>query len=162
MISQELATNLASYALYDKDTGQFKWAKNLKNGTHAGDKMGSLNPEGYINLHICDRDIRAAHLAWFIVYGEWPSMIDHIDGDRANNRISNLRLSSIVLNGQNRKEHRAGKLIGAYWDKRRGKWKSQIKVNKKNIWLGLFDTQEQAHEAWKIVRQKEGGLLENC
>lgn len=82
---------------------------------------------------------------------EKGEMVDHISGDSLDNRRENLRLATHAENMRNRK---AGKnnmagLKGAYYVKQIGRYRSQIMVNRKNVYLGYFDTAEEAHEAYK-------------
>ena len=74
--------------------------------------------------------------------------IDHIDGDPTNNRIENLRVVTIRENQQNRIEHRNGHLVGTCWNKRAKRWVAHIYIKGQNKHLGLFSTQEEAHEAY--------------
>jgi hypothetical protein len=86
---------------------------------------------------------------WFLIRGESPTkMIDHIDGNKLNNRIENLRLVSQRENCMNQKIHRNGRLVGATFHKNSGKWRSDIKINNKQLWLGIFKTPQLAHEAY--------------
>jgi len=111
--------------------------------------MGSLDSSGYLRLHILNHEISAHQLAWYLTYGEWPRFpIDHIDGTRTNNASRNLRASSVRLNGQNRIEHRNGHLVGTSFDKRSNKWRSQIRIGKKRLCLGYFNTAIKAHEEY--------------
>ncbi len=77
--------------------------------------------------------------------------IDHINGDKVDNRIENLRLVTHRENTQNRKEHREGKLVGCCFHKPSGKYMAAIKISGKRIHIGLYDTEQQAHEAYKIA-----------
>jgi len=77
--------------------------------------------------------------------------IDHINGNKIDNRIENLRLVTNRQNQQNRKKHRAGRLTGTWYDKRNHNWKSQIKINKTHITIGNYKTEQEAHEAYKIA-----------
>ena len=77
------------------------------------------------------------------------SIVDHIDGNRENNNINNLRLVTARENGQNQKCHRNGKLVGTSFDKALGRWRSHIKINGKKKHLGCFDTELEAHQCYK-------------
>jgi len=96
-------------------------------------------------------------LAWFYHFGKWPSnMIDHIDRDKANNRIDNLRLAK---NGQNRANSKTSSKHGLkgirYCDWMVKKpWEAKITFNKKVHYLGCFPTAEEAHEAYKNASDK--------
>ena len=82
--------------------------------------------------------------------GEWPSTkIDHRDGDPLNNRWANLRCATDAENSQNRKVMRDNALgIKGVRRHRYGRFAAQITVGKKQLYLGLFDTAEEAHAAY--------------
>ena len=77
--------------------------------------------------------------------------IDHINGNKIDNRIENLRLVTRRQNQQNRKTHRAGRLVGAIYRKGYNDWRSQIVIDKNKIHLGCYKTEQEAHEAYKIA-----------
>ena len=133
---------------YDANTGQF--TRLLAKGRWR-DRVGSINL-GYLNIKIDHKHYKVHRLAWLYVHGEWPNdQIDHINGDRADNRISNLRAATRSQNKQNarkaRSDSRSG-LIGAMWDTKNNKWVSRIMVDGKRKYLGLFDEAEQAHAVY--------------
>lgn len=74
--------------------------------------------------------------------------VDHINGDRSDNRLENLKLGSKSDNQRNRASHRAGRLIGAVLDKRRNKWNAMIWHDNKTKFLGSFDTEVEAHNTY--------------
>ncbi len=71
------------------------------------------------------------------------NQVDHIDGDRLNNNINNLRWVSTSENQHNRRTAK-----GYYWNKQANKWYAKIMANKKPIFLGLYDTEEEARQAY--------------
>jgi hypothetical protein len=83
------------------------------------------------------------------VYGEWPDEIDHVDRDRSNNAVSNLRKATRSQNCCNsaKRESLSG-LKGAYFDWRAMKWFSKIQIGRSIRWLGTFGTAEEAHAAY--------------
>jgi hypothetical protein len=85
--------------------------------------------------------------------------VDHIDGDGLNCRRSNLRFctrSQNLQNGPVRSDNRAG-LKGAIWDSRAGKWRAEISKDGRRLWLGTFETPEQAHAAYVAAATAEYG-----
>jgi hypothetical protein len=106
----------------------------------------------------------AAHrLAWVYVHGSIPDgmEIDHKDCDPTNNRLDNLRLATSSQQKQNKRvqsNNRAG-LKGAYYHACRTgkKWRSQIKVGQRLIFLGYFHTAEEAHEAYAAAAAEHFG-----
>jgi hypothetical protein len=78
-----------------------------------------------------------------------PRMVDHIDGNKRNNQRSNLRICTVSENGRNKKSTKnTSGYKGVTWDKERGKWMAQIKVNKKLVYLGRYDDPHVAHKAY--------------
>jgi hypothetical protein len=133
---------------YDKDTGLFIW-KISRQKIVKGSVAGSENPQGYIRITIDGATHRAHRLAWLFVYGTFPeNQIDHINTIKTDNRIANLRDVSNRSNNQNRKCHRNGKLVGCYFNKQSRKWKARIEINRKQVHLGYFATELEAHEAY--------------
>lgn len=101
----------------------------------------------------------AHRLAWLIYYGTWPKdQIDHIDGDRSNNRIANLREATHDENCEN--QHRAQSdnyttgLLGASFDKRKRVFRASIMVKKVVYRLGTFKTAEEAHQAYLAAKRQ--------
>lgn len=135
--------------VYHCETGTFDW-KNP--GIRR--KPGHASKAGYLRLIVDHQYYPAHHLVWLIERGQLPDQqIDHIDGDRSNNRIGNLRQVSPVVNSQNqRKAHRTSStgLLGA--SPAYKSWRAQIKVYGRNIHLGMFKSPEEAHAAY--VRAK--------
>jgi hypothetical protein len=130
---------------YDKETGVF---------TRAGsDKpCGTLcKKHGYIVVSVCGKQVRAHRLAWFMVAGKLPeSDIDHIDGNRANNAWSNLRIatpSQNIANARLRKDTSSG-YKGVTYHRATGKWLARIRVNYELIPIGYFLTPQAAHFAY--------------
>jgi hypothetical protein len=143
---------------YDQETGVFRWRVDLTPKTKAGSVAGSLSKSrGYIGICVNRRTYFAHRLAWLYVYGEWPAQfIDRIDGDRSNNRLSNLREASRAENQQNRRinSNNSSGLKGIYFDGCTGKWRAQIKVNGKIKRLGRFSDPSEAHAAYVAAADK--------
>ncbi|WP_353511490.1 HNH endonuclease signature motif containing protein [Escherichia sp. 10290] len=103
----------------------------------------------------------AHRLAWLYVYGEWPKQeIDHIDRNRRNNAISNLRDVSRVVNALNvgPRNSNAG-IKGVTFCQARNQWQAQINVSGKNITLGRFNTIDEAAIAYKAANMVADHLL---
>lgn len=100
----------------------------------------------------------AHRLIWLMVHGVWPTgQINHIDGNKLNNLLSNLRDVSQATNMQNqRRAHsdNASGLLGVYWHKRQCRFYSQIRVNKVLKHLGYFPNADLAHEAYLRAKRE--------
>ena len=75
--------------------------------------------------------------------------IDHINGNKLDNRVANLKITTHQGN-----QHNQTRAKGCYWDKHANKWKAQIYLNYKNIFLGYYDTEEKAHQAYLTAKEK--------
>lgn len=129
---------------YDRDTGIFRWTKPTARRVKVGDEAGTVW-KGYRYISIDSKPYLAHRLAWFYVHGEWPLVIDHINRNRSDNRISNLRDTTAQGNAQN-KTPALGRF--ASWDSEYGKWRSTIRIKGKKRHLGYFDTADEAHAAY--------------
>lgn len=136
---------------YDPGTGAWTWLVSLGSRAQAGCRAGKYRMKrgGYRRITIDGTSYLAHRLAWLYVHGEWPSrVIDHRDGDGANNAEYNLREATQSQNCGNSIRSRPG-LKGAYWHRLRGRWMAAITVNRKQVHLGYFDSAELAHAAYK-------------
>lgn len=118
------------------------------NGRFAGKVAGTKNKtNGYCYIAVSGRMFVSHRIAWLLQKGEWPKAdIDHINGDRSDNRISNLRDVSRVVNSQNaglRKSNTSG-VCGVSWTKARNKWTAAITNNRRVKNLGFFDSFDEA------------------
>ena len=138
---------------YDPVGGVFKWHVSRK-GVNAGDVIGSSQNRGYMRMMVRRRSYLLHRLAWFYVHGKWPNAdIDHINGDRTDNRICNLREATRAQNLQNRtaasRSNKSG-FLGVSANKNR--WSSRIYLNGQLQYLGTFDTPEEARAAYLAAK----------
>jgi hypothetical protein len=157
---------------YDPETGVFTWRErpldlfsNPKRGNSWNARMAgkpafsNIDNCGYPRGPILGRRILAHRVAWAIFHGEEPpTFIDHINGNRADNRISNLRLATSLQNMKNQKLNATNKsgVMGVRVFKATGKWHAQIKVRRKSIHLGYFNTFEEAVAARRNAEALHG------
>lgn len=144
-----IVKRLREYLSYDPQTGIITWKKHKHRSTiQPGDRAGYIDASGYEYVRINRMAIASHIIAWALTYGECPeNHIDHINGDRSDNRIVNLRTATFRQNQQNRLIHRNGRLPGAL-PKKNGKWEAKASINGKTKYLGLYPTAEEAHEAY--------------
>ena len=130
---------------YDKKTGAFKWKKSSP-GRVAGKSVGTIS-HGYRQIELDYKFFRAGRLAWLIVTGSWPEcLIDHINGNRSDDRWTNLRAASYQENARNKtlcRRNKSGK-VGVHKVKRNGLWGAEIGLNGRNIKLGHFRSKSDA------------------
>lgn len=150
---------LSHYLHYDAETGIFKWKKSLGKRS-AGSTAGSLMHIGYIRICVLKKAYMAHRLAWLFHYGEAPNaFLDHINGDRSDNRISNLRLATYQENAWNTTEYRNNRcgLKGVHFNSRDKRYIAQITAGGKRICLGSFSDKHEAHEAYLKASEKMHG-----
>ena len=151
-MSDLTADRLRELLHYDADTGVFRWAASRGRKHCGGDIAGSPCGKGYLQIRVDRRLYKAHRLAWLHVNGSWPTrQIDHIDGNKSNNAIANLREANHSQNGQNKRTVRPDSksgMLGAYWSAEKSCWYSKIGVMGKYLYLGRFDSPEEAHAAY--------------
>lgn len=134
---------------YDEETGLFTRTVS-SGGAKAGDVCGCQNVGGYIQVSVRGRLYLAHRLAWLYIYGVWPPFhTDHVNGDKTDNRIANLRLATSAQNCANTGPSRnnTSGVKGVYWSKIRKKWVAQIGVGGRTINLGGFASLDEAQSA---------------
>lgn len=162
MICASLLTQerLRSLLDYSPETGKFKWLVRRSN-IAAGVAAGTLMCNGYLCIRV-DKRLHLAHrLAWLWVTGDAPLLqVDHINGDRADNRFCNLRLATNSQNQQNRRAAQASSSTGLMGvlnvSRLRGypkPFKAAIKKNGRLTTLGYFETAEEAHAAYLAAKR---------
>jgi len=133
---------------YDILSGNLIWKKR-KYRAPAGSIAGAKDGKGYLVIKLNQRCYRAHRLVWFWVKGTWPTLwLDHINGNKTDNRIENLREATIKQNGWNRtksKQNTSG-YKGVTKDKK--KWAAQTIRSGKHIVFGYFNTPEEAYECY--------------
>lgn len=135
---------------YDPETGEWTWLTR----THtrpAGRRAGKTLSHGYHVIRVDDRLYHAGRLAFLYMIGRFPNPeIDHINRNRADDRWTNLREATYRLNALNRGllPNNTSGLTGVTWNKRGRKWVAQTSVGNRNVYLGRFDTKEEAHRAY--------------
>lgn len=151
VLTYEVLINLVDYK-----NGEFFWKNHPKYGSKKDKKAGAKKDKhGYIRLGYKRRYYLVHRLVWLWHHKVYPKgVMDHINGDRSDNRIENLRIVSVRANGLNKLLHREGRLPGASYCKRHKKWKSSIWLNKKRHSLGSFETELEAHNAYMSAYDK--------
>lgn len=157
---------------YDQYTGQMYWRirplhhfKNQRgmtqtNAARAGKPAFDCpHTQGYLHGRINNKLMFAHRVAWAIFYGKHPDgEIDHLNHDRKDNRIENLRLVDRLSNGKNLSMPISNKsgIIGVHWANIAQRWCAQIRVDNKIKHLGYFKNMEEAANARRMAEIKYG------
>ena len=146
---------------YDPSTGIFTWRMQRRGRAKVGTVAGTAHPKGYIRISIDHVDQLAHRLAWVFVHGpiDDSMVIDHINGNRCDNRIENLRAATVCQNMRNCKAPitNTSGVKGVYLHKQLGKWTASIRIDKKLAHLGTFTTIFDAACARKSAEIKHYG-----
>jgi len=134
----------------------FKWryqpnVRSQFNGRYAGKLAGVTNGAGGLQIAIDRVRYKAHRLVWFYIHQEWPNgELDHRDNNPYNNHIDNLRIATAAQNGQNKKINKNNKsgYKGVWYCKKRDNYEVKIKLNGKSIYLGRYNTAEEAHKIY--------------
>lgn len=149
---------------YEPDTGKLYWLSRPRelfpdlrsfavwNSAHAGNEALTVcTYQGYKAGTLMYRAVRAHRVAWALHHGSWPDgEIDHINGDKADNRAINLRLVNRQQNAKNRPRcsNNSSGYKGVSMHSQTQRWTARIMSDKKSYSLGFFDTPEAAHRAY--------------
>lgn len=143
---------------YDPETGAFTWLSNRIKAL-TGKPLSSVNCYGYLRLKLFGKEYVAHRIAFLLVLGRMPvDQVDHINGDRMDNRWVNLREVSNAENCRNRKvrsDNNSG-YMGVSWESGRNKWKAGICFDGQRRHLGYFDTLELAIDARRAAESASG------
>jgi hypothetical protein len=144
------------YKFFEYKEGNLYWKIKPRNSAKIGDKVGSLDSKGYVVLKLNNLQYKMHRIIWVYHYDTISSnlQIDHIDGNKTNNMIENLRLATNSQNKSNNKRvycNSKSNILGVHWSKTKRKWVSQIRKNNKAIHLGYFLNQDDAIAARKAA-----------
>ena len=148
------AKRLLELLSYDPETGAFRWRVTRSRIATAGAEAGSLHSNGYIHLMVDQRRIFAHRAAWLMMTGSHAEgLIDHIDGDKTNNRRSNLRVADKSINSLNR--HKASRnsatgLLGV--SAKRNKFVAELQIGDNRIRVHGFKTAEEAYSSYLALK----------
>ena len=134
-----------------------------KGGYIAGSIAGALQPDGYYTVRVKRKTYPVHRVIFAMLYGYVPDQVDHIDGNRGNNRIENLRAATAITNGYNRKNsiNNTSGTKGVTWHISNKKWQVRINVDGKRKALGYYNDLEMAELVAVEARNKYHGEYAN-
>ena len=139
------------YLSYDSKTGNL-YQNKKRPKVQVGSIAGCVTPTGYRYIQLEGIKYPAHHIVWLIEKGSLPQkVLDHIDGNRLNNHITNLREATVKQNCENRKAQRNNKTgyKGVSFNNRLQKYVAQIQHNYQPIYIGIYKTAYEAHLAYE-------------
>lgn len=144
---------------YDPETGEVRWLVSPGGQAKVGKMAGCIDNTGYRHIVVNKRRYVLHRIIWLHYYGEWPKhTIDHINRDRLDNRICNLRdatYSEQMLNTRGNSRNTSG-YRGVDFHRGRGLWMARLSYQKKRTYLGMYKTKEEAFTALTAaLKQKE-------
>jgi hypothetical protein len=141
-------------------TGELRWKKTRNGKAMAGSIAGAIDSYGYLRTMLFGKPYYVHRIIYCMINRKWPkNQIDHIDNNKLNNVPENLREATTAQNSRNRKvtSRSTSGLKGAYYDKRKNKWRASIKTNGKFKHIGHYETAEEAHAAYcKVAEEMHG------
>lgn len=157
-MKSETLAKVAALVQYEPETGLFTRKSD-------GQKLGTDHIKGYIRIKIGSMDVLAHRLAWFIATGKEPeATIDHINRDKQDNRLCNLRQATHSQNQCNRgpQKNCASGVSGVAMNRQKTGWQAYIKLNGKRVHLGTFKQVDDAIRARMAAQKAMFGEFSSC
>lgn len=148
---------------YEPATGVFYWIGRPNARVAPNAVAGTLRKNGYTAITLDGKKYFAHRLAWLWMTGEIPETVDHINCVRTDNRFINLRNVPAAMNAQNirsiTKRNTSGFL--GVCEIKPGRFRASVNMGRRSVYLGLFDTPQEAHEAYLNAKRllHEGNTL---
>ncbi len=144
---------------YNPEAGTFRWKVGSRNA-RVGAEAGSVSKvSGYRQIGIGGRIYYAHRLAFLLMDGSQPELVDHISGDRADNRWANLRPATKAQNNVNSgvARHNTSGVRGVHWCQATKKWRACLSINNRPKHLGRFATKAEAAKAYEEAAAAQHG-----
>jgi len=149
------------HTLFNYDNGKLLWKVARSNFVSIGDEAGTKHPQGYKQIHIDGKRYLRHRLVYMMFHGVIPSQVDHIDGNKTNDCVENLRPADWQTNACNSKipkNNRSG-FKNVHWHKQLGKWRVKLNVKGKSKTIGFYEDIELADLVACMAREKYHGAF---
>lgn len=156
---------------YDMQTGVLTWSARPAyhfadqsycdrwNARFPGKPAGKVNKVGYVRVVVANKQLLAHRVIWTMLYGDSPEQIDHLNGDKTDNRLVNIEGGSSKENMRNQRRHsnNTSGICGVSWDKTRGLWHAYIGIGEcRRRSIGMFDRKQDAISARRAAERELG------
>lgn len=158
-LSANGATKELLLEVFEYREGNLYWKVALSTKTKIGSLAGSLTPDGYKKVGLNKKDYQIHRLVWMMHHGAIPDVIDHVNGDRLDNRIENLRSATIAENVRNSRLSRNNKsgAKGVFWCNTYKLWAGKVRMNRRDYHAGRYENLEDCIEAVTRLRERLHG-----
>lgn len=158
---QALRVSAHELLSYEPKTGHFYWKEDRGGFAKRGSRAGAVDANGYVNIRVRRRLYKAHRLAWLYIHGVWPELdIDHINGNKADNRLCNLRLATSAQNVAN-SNVRCDSKLGLKGVRLAGgctrRWVARITEDGTRRVIGRYSSPEAAYAAYCEAAAKHFG-----
>jgi len=163
MKAAKITTKKQVANLFTYQNNELYWKVSPSRRASIGTLAGTINSDGYRQIAYKGKIYRSHRLIFLLHYGYSPKEVDHIDGDRCNNKITNLRGCTSSQNSQNMKlsKRNTSGVKGVYWHNQSRQWLARVMVRGITHSLGLFDDIEVAAQIIRIKRINLHGEFAN-
>lgn len=159
LIKMELET---AQQLFEDIDGSLYWKSNFRK-SRIGKKAGTPHSKGYVQITYKKNIYMEHRLVFLLHHGYLPKLIDHINGNKSDNKICNLREASLSQNAQNMKKPSSNTsgIKGVTWSKNNRNWRVQLSIDGKNKFIGAFKQIDLARQTIEQARRKYHGVFAN-
>jgi hypothetical protein len=158
MKTKQLPTKEELHDLFEYRDGELYWRNHRSNKVRAGSKAGSIDGTGYHQINIKGKVYRVHRIIYSMHYDNLTPdlLVDHIDNNKSNNKICNLRIATSSQNScnQSMNKNNTSGVKGVCWHKQHNKWYVQVQHKGKNFYGGLFDDFEDAKQKAEQLRNQ--------
>jgi hypothetical protein len=154
----DFETGALTWRLRPREAFPCNWSFLVWNKSYGGKPAFTSSCSGYYRGNLLNKVYAAHRVIWAMAHNEWPEVIDHVNGNKLDNRLSNLRNVSQTINCKNTRHHKhnTSGVMGVSWSNTRNKWVARVGANTAGVHIGYFDDKESAIRAVEAERLKRG------